>query len=59
MAQPTDIRKLGVNIRRRASSSQAAVTATVGAAVATTAPTTETPYGYAQQQAIDLVARVN
>lgn len=36
MAQPTDIRKLGVNIRRRAASAQAAVTLTGGTALAGT-----------------------
>lgn len=38
---------------------QAAVAGTAGAAVATTAPTNTSPYGFSQQQATDLVARVN
>lgn len=55
MAQPTDIRKLGVNIRRRASSSQAAVTGTAGAALATTAVTQSSPWGFASQAQGDLI----
>jgi len=44
---------------QRAGTAQAAVTTTVGAAVATTAPTNSSPYGFGQTQATDLVARVN
>ena len=42
-----------------ASSSQAAVTATVGSAVATTAATDSTPFGYAEAQANAIVANIN
>lgn len=55
MAQPTDIRKLGCNVRRRASSAQAAVTGTIGAALATTAVTQASPWGFASQAQGDLV----
>lgn len=44
---------------QRAGASQAAVTSTAGAAVATTAPTNSSPYGFSQQQATDMIARVN
>ena len=42
-----------------ASANQAAVTTTVGAAVATTAATATSPYGFAQAQADALVANIN
>lgn len=42
-----------------ASANQAAVTATVGSAVATTAATSSTPFGYAEAQANAIVANVN
>jgi len=38
---------------------EAAVVPTVGAALATTAATTSTPYGFSQAQADGLIARVN
>lgn len=44
---------------QRASANQAAVTATVGSAVATTAATSTVPFGYAQAQADAIVANVN
>jgi len=44
---------------QRAGAAQAAVTPTVGAALATTAATTSTPYGFSQAQADGLIARVN
>ncbi len=44
---------------QRAGAAQAAVTSTAGASVATTAPTNSSPYGFSQQQATDLIARVN
>ena len=44
---------------QRAGAAQAAVTATVGASLATTAATTSTPYGFSQAQADGLIARVN
>jgi len=44
---------------QRAGSAQALVTATVGAALATTAATQTTPYGFSQAQADGLIARVN
>lgn len=59
MANPTSFRKAGLPIKKRASSAQAAVTATAGAALATTAATTSTPYGFSQTQADGLIARVN
>lgn len=59
MANPTSLRKLGLPVKRRTGSAQAAVTATVGAALATTAATTSTPYGFSQAQADGLIARVN
>lgn len=46
-------------VAQRAGSAQAAVTTTVGAALATTAATTSTPYGFSQVQADGLIARVN
>ncbi len=59
MANPTSLRKAGLPIVKRASAAQAAVTATVGAALATTAATQTTPYGFSQAQADGLIARVN
>ena len=46
-------------VGQRAGSAQAAVTATVGAALATIAATNTTPYGFSQAQADGLIARVN
>ncbi|WP_395739302.1 hypothetical protein [Prosthecobacter sp.] len=46
-------------VAQRSGSAQAAVTNTVGAALATTAATTSTPYGFSQAQADGLIARVN
>lgn len=56
--------KLGFNgaprVRQPTSAAQAAVSTTVGAAVATTATTQTTPFGFADQAQGDaLVARVN
>lgn len=42
-----------------ASANQAQVTTTVGAALATTAATNSSPYGFSQAQADGLIARVN
>lgn len=42
-----------------ASANQAAITPTIGGALATTAATTSTPYGFSQAQADGLIARVN
>lgn len=53
------LRRHGLALRRRAGSAQAAVTATVGAAVATTAPTNSGPYGFAQTQAAALITNIN
>jgi hypothetical protein len=58
MANPS-LKKSGLVVAKRAASAQAAVTATVGAALATTAATTSTPYGFSQAQADGLIARVN
>lgn len=44
---------------QRAGSAQAAVTNGVGAALATTAATNSSPYGFSQAQADGLIARVN
>lgn len=44
---------------QRAGADQAAVTATTGAAVATTAATSTTPFGYAEAQANAIVTNVN
>ncbi len=44
---------------QRGGSAQAAVSLTTGAALATTAATTSTPYGFSQAQADGLIARVN
>lgn len=44
---------------QRNGSAGAAVTATVGASLATTAATQTTPYGFSQAQADGLIARVN
>lgn len=46
-------------VAQRAGAAQAAVSATVGAALATTAATNSTPYGFSQAQADGLIARVN
>lgn len=44
---------------QRGGSAQAAVTLTTGAALATTAATQTTPYGFSQAQADGLIDRVN
>ena len=59
MALAPSLRKAGLAVKARASSAQAAVTATVGAALATTSATQATPYGFSQAQADGLIARVN
>lgn len=46
-------------IAQRSGSAQAAVTTTVGSAVAGTAATNSSPYGYAQAQADAIVANIN
>lgn len=46
-------------VAQRSGSAQAAVTDTVGAALATTAATQTTPYGFSQAQADGLISRVN
>jgi hypothetical protein len=58
MSTPTSLRKAGVPIKRRAASAQAAVTQT-SAAVAATAATDSTPFGYAEAQANAIVAELN
>lgn len=62
MASPTSLRKAGLPIVRRTGSAQAAVaqtsaavTGTIGAALATTAVTQTTPYGFATQAQGDLI----
>jgi hypothetical protein len=59
MALAKSLRRAGVPVTRRASSSQAAVTTTVGSAVATTGATSSTPFGYAEAQANAIVTNVN
>lgn len=46
-------------VAQRASANQAVVTTTVGSAVAGTAATNSTPYGYSQAQADAIVANIN
>ena len=58
MANPTSLRKAGVAITKRSSSNQAVVTQT-SAAVATTAATNSSPYGYSQAQADAIRVAVN
>lgn len=59
----TATRKIGFHgaapTAQRAGAAQAAVTGTVGAALATTAATNSSPYGFTQAQADGLIARVN
>ena len=49
----------GASVVQRAGAAQAAVTLTTGAALAGTAATNSTPYGFSQAQADGLIARVN
>ncbi|HVT74580.1 MAG TPA: hypothetical protein VHD61_15710 [Lacunisphaera sp.] len=58
MANPTSLRKLGLPITRRTGAAQAAVAQT-SVAVATTAATDVSPYGYTQAQADAIVAQLN
>ncbi|HSV73469.1 MAG TPA: hypothetical protein VLH79_06895 [Chthonomonadales bacterium] len=60
MASPTSFRKLGLPVTRRTGSAGAQVTGTSGAALATTAVTQSSPYGFATQAQGDLLTtRIN
>ncbi|HWA15646.1 MAG TPA: hypothetical protein VG817_04380 [Gemmatimonadales bacterium] len=60
MANPTSLRKLGLPVTKRSAAAQAAVTGTSGGALATTAVTQTTPYGFATQAQGDLLTtRIN
>lgn len=52
-------RTIRIDENQYGSADQAAVTTTVGAAVAGTAATDTLPFGFAEAQANDIVARVN